>query len=176
MSRSTPLTADAAPPAVRPAVSAPAAAALAALRGLPEIEFLLDAFVASWHAGGASLQSRRWHRARSARPLVITPLDDVADEPAGEPFPATGVDLSLAGLSFAHADPLASRRVAVTLTGQQAARESLVVVLRWCRFRRDGQYQSGGRFLRSIVLPGNPFAGPAWRDSCERADLGERLA
>ncbi len=128
---------------------------LAVLRRLPEIECLVDGFVASWHSSDASIQCRRWHRVRFERPLLITPLDESGDWPAGEPFPVSGRDISLTGISFLHEEPLAARKVAVTVYPPAGPPGSVVTLLRWCRFRRDGVYQSGGQFLRELV--------PAWR-------------
>jgi len=133
--------------------------ALAVLRRMPEVEALVDGFVASWHSSSASLQCRRWHRARFQRPLTITPIDDSMDRPAGQSLAVTGHDISLAGLSFIHDRPLAPRKVAVTFHFDDGACDSVLTLLKWCRFRRDGLYQSGGQFLRVIVLPDPVVSG-----------------
>lgn len=127
-------------------------APLAALRRLPEVQMLVDGSVASWHSSIASMQSRRWHRIVFEEPLIVTPLDDSTNEPSGEAFVATGREISLTGLSFMHQRPLAARKVAVTFQFDDGTSESVVAQLRWCRFRGDGHYQSGGQFLRSIAL------------------------
>jgi len=124
---------------------------LAALRRIPEIEFLVDGFVASWHPSFASIQSRRWHRVPFDKPLLITPLEYASEFPSGESFPVRGRDISLAGISFSHREPLAPRKVIVTIRFEEGASVSVVTLLRWCRFGRDGVYQSGGQFLRSLT-------------------------
>jgi len=132
---------------------------LAVLRRIPEVEALVDGFVASWHSSSASLQSRRWHRTRFQKPLTITPVDDGTVCPAGRPMAVTGHDISLAGLSFTHDQPLAPRKVAVTFQFEDGTCESVLTLLKWCRFRRDGLYQSGGQFLRTIALPEPAVSG-----------------
>jgi hypothetical protein len=128
--------------------------AFTSLRRLPEVEHLVDGFVASWHSGVASIQARRWHRIPFARRLTITPLDDSAHGPSGESFTVTGREISLVGVSFTHTRPLAARHVAVTFHLADGTTESVVTRLRWCRFRRDGVYLSGGQFLHSIATQG----------------------
>lgn len=125
--------------------------ALAVLLRFPEVEALADGLVASWHSSNASLQSRRWHRAQFDRPLTVTPLDDRTETPAGATLEASGHDISMAGLSFIHSQPLAARKVAVTFQFDDGTCESVVTLLRWCRFRRDGLYQSGGQFLHRVA-------------------------
>jgi hypothetical protein len=130
---------------------------LAILRGIPEVECLLrGTVVASWHASFGSLHSRRWHRVAYDKPLLITPLDDVTERPSERAFVVQARDLSLAGLSFCHPHPLASRKVIVRFRAEDpAAGEGILAVLRWCRCRRDGTYQSGGQFARCVPLDGS---------------------
>jgi hypothetical protein len=125
--------------------------ALTVLLQFPEVEALADRVVASWHSSNASLQSRRWHRAKFDRPLTVTPLDDLLEVPAGAPLAVIGHDISLAGLSFIHVQPLAARKVAVAFQLDDGTIASVLTILKWCRFRRDGIYQSGGQFVRRMA-------------------------
>ena len=118
---------------------------------IPEVEALADRVVASWHSSNASLQSRRWHRAKFDKPLRVTPLDDLLEVPAGVPLAVVGHDISLAGLSFIHDQPLAARKVSVAFQLDDGTCESVLTLLKWCRFRRDGLYQSGGQFVRRMA-------------------------
>jgi hypothetical protein len=131
--------------------------ALEILRGIPEVECLLrGTVVASWHSSFGSLHSRRWHRVAYDKPLLITPLDDLTERPSERAFVAQGRDLSLAGLSFCHPRPLASRKVIVRFRAEDAsAGDGILAILRWCRFRRDGSYQSGGQFAGCVPLDGS---------------------
>jgi hypothetical protein len=150
---------------------APDARVLALLRGISEVEPLLGGYVASWHSSQCSLHSRRWHRIAYDKPLLITPLDEVGARPSECAFVAQGRDLSLSGLSFSHAQPLASRKVIVQFPSEDcAASEGILAILRWCRFRRDGVYQSGGQFVCTTPVIANiatlangarPLGGPA---------------
>jgi hypothetical protein len=123
---------------------------LSVLLRIPEVEALTDGVVASWHSSKASLQSRRWHRTKFDRTFTVVPLDDRTDAPAGEPLVVIGHDISLAGLSFVHSQPLAARKVGVTFQLDDGTYESILTLLKWCRFRRDGLYQSGGQFVRRV--------------------------
>jgi hypothetical protein len=143
---------------------APDARVLALLSRIPEVEPLLGGFVASWHSSQCSLHARRWHRIAYDKPLLITPLDAVGARPSECAFVAQGRDLSLSGLSFSHAQPLASRKVIVEFPAEAgASSEGILAILRWCRFRRDGVYQTGGQFICAtpVVLSAPPPGGPA---------------
>jgi hypothetical protein len=124
---------------------------LRVLLQLPEVEALAEGVVASWHSSLASLQSRRWHRAKFDKPLRVTPLDNQTEMPAGIPLAVIGHDISLAGLSFIHSQPLAARKVAIAFQIDESTCESVLTLLKWCRFRRDGLYQSGGQFVRMLA-------------------------
>jgi hypothetical protein len=128
-----------------------AADPLHVLGQIPEVRALADGVVASWHSSLASLQSRRWHRAKFDKPLRVTPLDDQTELPAGIALAVVGHDISLAGLSFIHSQPLAARKVAISFQLDGTTWESVLTLLKWCRFRRDGLYQSGGQFLRTLA-------------------------
>jgi hypothetical protein len=128
-----------------------AADPLRVLGQIPEVRALADGVVASWHSSLASLQSRRWHRAKFDKPLRVTPLDDQTELPAGTALAVVGHDISLAGLSFIHSQPLAARKVAISFQLDGTTWESVLTLLKWCRFRRDGLYQSGGQFLRTLA-------------------------
>lgn len=126
---------------------------LAILRGIPEVQCLLGGVVASWYSSLGSLHSRRWHRVAYNKPLVITPLDDATERPSQRAFLVQARDLSLSGFSFCHPHPLASRKVIVRFGAEDpSAGEGILAILRWCRFRLDGSYQSGGQFVRCAPL------------------------
>lgn len=127
--------------------------AIACPRGIREIDRLVESLVASWHSSAQLRQNRRWHRTPYRKPVVITPLDDIADTPIAEPHLAFGRDLAAGGLSFLHEQPLPHRIVAVTFSLEADMATAVVTRLTWCRFTRRGTYQSGGKFLRTIDLP-----------------------
>lgn len=125
----------------------------AVLRRLGEIGGMVDALMASWHSSRQVLHARRWHRFQYHKPVVVTPLDDRTEEPAGPELLAMGRDISKGGISFAHDKPLSSRKVAVSFELDDGSYASIVTELKWCRFTRDANYQSGGQFLHTASIP-----------------------
>jgi hypothetical protein len=134
---------------------------VAALKGIRELETLLDRFVASWHSSPPLMESRSHHRVRYDKPLVLTPMDPHSHGPAGEPRLVQGRDISLGGCSFCHIDPLPCGRVALTFGLEDERPVTFMLRLTWCRFTQDGLYQSGGKFLKPVDLPNGP--GTEWR-------------
>ena len=123
-----------------------------ALLGLRELARLRSAVAASWHTFPPLLQQRAHHRVRYAKPVLVTPLDDRTEEPLASPLEASGHDISLTGMSFMHEEPLACRLVAVRFPAGEVSIDAVVTRLNWCRFTRDGLYQSGGVFVRAVPL------------------------
>jgi hypothetical protein len=119
---------------------------------LHEVDCLIRSLVASWQGSGPLLERRRWHRVRFERPLGITALDEEDGQPTGAMCLVRGKDVSVAGISFTHTEPIPQRIVAVTFWDEQGATESVVTQLTWCRFTRAGVYQSGGQFLKKVNL------------------------
>ena len=139
---------------LRPAAQAASTVASSALGRL------VGTLVAAWYDSSSLRQQRDLHRIAFEHQLVLTPLDDETEEPTGQPQLIAGRDLSLEGISFAHDRPLPFRKVAVTFALPDGGVESMVTRLKWCRFTRDGCYQSGGKFLRTTA---NPIDGDlAW--------------
>ena len=125
---------------------------LSALHRLQEIESLIEKLVASWHRSDHILQARRWHRAGFEKPLALTPLDEITEKPIGDPMPASGLNVSVHGISFLHFDPLPYRKIAITFPDDNDIPISVVTCLKWCRFTRESMYHSGGHFLRTIEI------------------------
>lgn len=94
---------------------------------------------------------RRWDR-RFPYPYLVRLVPVATDgfTPVGRPMVVVGKHLSERGLGFYHAEPLAHRRVIVTLETVQGASLSLLADLHWCRFTGHGWYESGGRFLEIV--------------------------
>lgn len=61
-----------------------------------------------------------------------------------------GKDISARGLGFFHTRPLPYRRMIVSFEIGEGAWVRFLIDLTWCRFTRDGWYESGGRFLRAV--------------------------
>lgn len=67
---------------------------------------------------------------------------------------AVGKHLSDRGIGFYHPKPLPHRQMVVALEATDGVPSAFVVNLGWCRFTRQGWYESGGRFVD--VLPDVP--------------------
>jgi len=66
-----------------------------------------------------------------------------------EPRLASGRDISQEGISFSHKKPIPQKLVQVTFNPTDDQPVSVIVELTWCRFSRDGTYQSGGKFRKT---------------------------
>jgi hypothetical protein len=84
--------------------------------------------------------------------IYLTPVDDDGT-PCGESIVVVGKHVSERGLGFYHAKPIAHRRVVASLERPHNGYYAFLLDLRWCRFTRQGWYESGGRFLESVSSP-----------------------
>lgn len=128
----------------------------AVLQRIHEVTTYVETLVASWNGPSTFVERRRWHRIPYHQNILVTPLHDETNEPNGPPLLLPGRDISLGGVSFAHKDPLPYRKVACTFDRTSGCRESVIVKLTWCRFTKEGCYQSGGQFVQSISLNIDP--------------------
>jgi hypothetical protein len=125
----------------------------AVLQRLHTMTSYVETLVASWNGPSTFVERRRWHRVPYDRAILITPLDDETNEPVGPSQRVRGRDISLGGVSFDHRETLACRKVACIFEPDSPKSESVIVRLTWCRFTKDGWYQSGGQFVQSIPRP-----------------------
>ena len=84
--------------------------------------------------------------------IHLAPADDPAVQD-GESIVVVGKHLSERGLGFFHPGPLPHRRVIASLERPQDGWYAFLLELRWCRFTRQGWYESGGRFLEAVTSP-----------------------
>ncbi len=99
------------------------------------------------------VERRRENRYPYPYLIRLTPVAEDGVTPHGEPIVVVGKHLSERGLGFYHPKPLPYRRMIASLeagTGQWLA---FVIDLNWCRFTKHGWYESGGRFLQSVLAP-----------------------
>ena len=85
--------------------------------------------------------------------VYLTPVCKDRLTPKGRSVVVVGKHLSEYGLGFYHPQPLAFRHVIATLETAAGARIGFLMDLTWCRFTREGWYESGGRFLRLTASP-----------------------
>jgi hypothetical protein len=98
-----------------------------------------------------------WERRQENRypfPYLIhlTPVADDGISPQGTSIAVVGKHLSDRGLGFYHPKPLPYRRMIASLESN-GHWFGFLVDLRWCRFTRQGWYESGGRFLQAVPSP-----------------------
>ena len=80
--------------------------------------------------------------------LHLTPVGDDGITPQGETVVVVGKHLSEQGLGFYHSGPLPYRRMIASLECGDGARLGFLLDVTWCRFVKQGWYESGGRFLQ----------------------------
>jgi hypothetical protein len=82
----------------------------------------------------------------------ITPVAADGVTPQGDTVVVVGKHLSEQGLGFYHPKPLPFRRVIASLENN-GRWIGFLLDLKWCRFTRQGWYESGGRILESVSSP-----------------------
>jgi len=83
----------------------------------------------------------------------LTPVGEDDLTPCGDTVVVVGKHLSERGLGFYHPKPLPFRRVIASLEAAEGEWIGFLLDLSWCRFTRQGWYESGGRFLRAVLSP-----------------------
>ncbi len=137
-------------------VAAPSAAQWLLPPSLVEVERLVGVLLASWQPGAPHGNRRGSHRTPFDAPLMLTPVDESSGQPCGPACTVQGKNISRQGLSFVHDTPLPHRNVHLSLDLPDASRTTLLLRLNWCRFTREGVYESGGKFLRAIAAEFTP--------------------
>ena len=100
-----------------------------------------------------SVERRREARHPYPYPLHLTPLGADGQALAEETFVVIGKHLAPHGVDFYSPQPLAHRRVIVSLDCGKEGWIVIVVELAWCRFSRHGWYDNGGRFIGIVRSP-----------------------
>lgn len=97
--------------------------------------------------------ARRHERFAYPRLIFVTPADEAGcPAPVGS-FVVAGRHISESGLGFFHPQSIPHREVIVSLDHADGTWKSFLLELRWCRFIRQGWYESGGRLLRVAPTP-----------------------
>ena len=97
----------------------------------------------------------RRDRRRYPYPYLVhlTPVGDDGVTPQGETLVVVGKHLSEQGLGFYHSGPLPYRRMIASFESSDGTRLGLLLDVTWCRFLKQGWYESGGRFLQAALPP-----------------------
>jgi len=83
----------------------------------------------------------------------LTPVGDDGVTPEGQTVVVIGKHLSERGLGFYHTAPLPHTRMIASLETRNGSPLGFLLELKWCRFTKDRWYESGGRFLQSVLSP-----------------------
>jgi hypothetical protein len=98
------------------------------------------------------LERRRESRYPFPYLVHLTPVDE-AGNPSGATIVVVGKHLSERGLGFYHPRPLPYRRMIASLERANGEWIGFLIDLSWCRFTKQGWYESGGRFLDTALPP-----------------------
>ena len=71
--------------------------------------------------------------------------------PVGDGVVVMGKHLSIGGVDFYSREPIADRRVIVSLNNGDGHETQVLLELTWCRFGGHGMYVKGGRFIRVLT-------------------------
>ena len=102
---------------------------------------------------GQLVERRRQQRYPFPHLIRLTPVAEDGITPLGESIVVVGKHLSERGLGFYHPKPLAHRRMIASLEAAHGAWIGFLIELTWCRFTRQGWYESGGRFRQAVPSP-----------------------
>jgi hypothetical protein len=114
---------------------------------------LVSGILGSLYPESLPNNQRRQRRLPFPHLVYVTPVGPDGETPVVGTLVAAGKHLSESGLGFYHPDPILFRQAIVSLEQPPGEWHSFLIELRWCRFIRQGWYESGGRFLRSVPTP-----------------------
>ena len=99
------------------------------------------------------MERRRDNRYPFPYLVHLTPLGKDGVSPEGETVVVVGKHLSEHGVGFYHQQPLPHRRMIASIEGPRGHWFGFLIDLNWCRFTKEGWYESGGRFLETVLSP-----------------------
>jgi len=85
--------------------------------------------------------------------IHLTPVGDDGRSPIGSGMVVVGKHLSEKGLGFYHPQPLPHRRMIASFEAVAGRPMAFLIDLNWCRFTRQGWYESGGKFIDTAEPP-----------------------
>jgi hypothetical protein len=85
--------------------------------------------------------------------IHLTPVGPDGVTPEGKTVVVVGKHLSEHGFGFYHQGPLPHRRMIASLESKKGHWLAFLIDLNWCRFTKDGWYESGGRFMQTVLSP-----------------------
>ncbi|HBO45574.1 MAG TPA: hypothetical protein DD670_16920 [Planctomycetaceae bacterium] len=107
-------------------------------------------FLTNFRPRTTSVERRSDQRYPFPHLVHLTPVGEDNTPIEGEMIVVVGRHISERGLGFYHTKPLPYRRMIVAFETSGGNWVRFLIDLTWCRFTRDGWYESGGRFLQAI--------------------------
>jgi hypothetical protein len=117
------------------------------------VRLQICSLLAGFRPRSARVERRRDHRYPFPYLLRLTPANADGTAAEGETVVVVGKHVSEQGLGFYHTRPLPYRYMIVSFDTSGGRCLSFLVDLSWCRFTRQGWYESGGRFLQIVSSP-----------------------
>ena len=99
------------------------------------------------------IERRRESRYPYPYPVHLTPYGKDREPDVDRTFVVIGKHLASHGIDFYCRQPIADRRLIVSLDCGSEGWVGLVLELGWCRFNRHGWYDNGGRFIAVVPSP-----------------------
>lgn len=118
-----------------------------------EVRARVLGLLAALYPAHERVERRRENRYPFPYLVHLTPVNDDGTTPSSETVVVVGKHLSERGLGFYHPRPLPYRRMIASIAAADGSWIGLLVDLNWCRFTREGWYESGGRFLQAVASP-----------------------
>ena len=131
------------------------------LRGDPpdeDVRAQVNGLLVTLFPPGQLAERRREQRYPFPYLIRLTPVAEDGVTPLGEAIVVVGKHLSERGLGFYHPKPLAHRRMIASVEAAGGSWIGFLIDLNWCRFTRQGWYESGGRFRQAVPSPVEPGA------------------
>lgn len=122
-------------------------------QGEEELSAQVWSLLTAFYPQSKSLERRRENRYPFPHLIHLTPVGKDGAVAADETVVVVGRHLSEHGLDFYHPKPLPYRRMIVSIEMANGHWLGFLIDLNWCRFTRQGWYESGGRFLQSVPSP-----------------------
>jgi len=88
--------------------------------------------------------------------IQLRPVAPDGTTSIGKPVTVSGKQISEAGLSFFHPEPLPYRLVVASLEKPNRQRCEFLLDVDWCRFTQAGWYESGGKFIGTGAIDSVP--------------------
>lgn len=125
----------------------------------PSLDDNMRSLIAGLHPEEPQRERRR--ERRYPYPCLLRLAAFESEGNSGEPIEelfadgitVVGHQVSLGGIGFYHQEPLADRLVVIEFPEGSSSGDTplrVLVDLTWCRFARQGWYESGGRLVREV--------------------------